>query len=39
VVAQGLRPGSVMWELYVTEPTPDIDPADLRTELNLQVDG
>jgi effector-binding domain-containing protein len=39
VVAQGLRPGPLMWELYVTEPTPDIDPGDLRTELNLQVDG
>jgi effector-binding domain-containing protein len=38
-VAQGLQPGPLMWELYVTEPNPDMDPAELRTELNLQVDG
>jgi effector-binding domain-containing protein len=39
VVSQGLQPGPLMWELYVTEPTPDADPAALLTELNLQVDG
>jgi effector-binding domain-containing protein len=39
VVEQGLRPGDVMWEVYVTEPSPDIDPAELRTELNLAVSG
>jgi effector-binding domain-containing protein len=31
--AQGLTPGADMWEVYVTEPSPDMDPADLRTEL------
>jgi effector-binding domain-containing protein len=31
--AQGLIPGADMWEVYVTEPSPDMDPADLRTEL------
>ena len=30
---QGLTPGEVMWESYLVEPTPDMDPADLRTEL------
>jgi effector-binding domain-containing protein len=39
VVGQGLQPGDVMWEVYVTEPTPDTDPAELRTELNLTVNG
>jgi effector-binding domain-containing protein len=39
VVEQGLQPGDVMWEVYVTEPSPDIDPAELRTELNLAVNG
>ena len=31
---QGLTPTQVYWEVYLTEPTPDMDPADLRTELN-----
>ena len=31
---QGLTPGPVLWEVYVTEPSPDMDPADLRSELN-----
>lgn len=35
---QGLRPGPLMWEFYVTEPRPDMDPRDLRTELNLTVE-
>ncbi|MCC5952685.1 MAG: hypothetical protein JJU45_11380 [Acidimicrobiia bacterium] len=30
---QGRAPGPVMWECYLTEPSPDMDPADLRTEL------
>lgn len=30
---QGLTPGGDLWEVYVTEPNPDMDPADLRTEL------
>jgi len=35
--AQGLRVGESFWEAYLTEPTPDMDPADLRTELNWPV--
>lgn len=34
---QGLAPGPVMWEVYVTEPSPDMDPRELRTELNWPV--
>ena len=30
---EGLEPGPMFWEIYVTEPSPDMDPADLRTEL------
>ena len=33
IVEQGHRPGPVFWEVYVTEPSPDTDPATLRTEL------
>ena len=28
-----LEPAAFFWEVYVTEPSPDMDPADLRTEL------
>jgi effector-binding domain-containing protein len=31
---QGLTPTEVFWEVYLTEPSPAMDPADLRTELN-----
>jgi len=31
---QGLPHGELLLEVYVTEPTPDMDPATLRTELN-----
>jgi len=31
---QGLTAGSAVWEVYLTEPTPEMDPRDLRTELN-----
>ena len=34
---QGLRPSTPFWEVYLTEPSPDMDPADLRTELNRPV--
>lgn len=34
---QGLTPGDDLWEVYVTEPNPEMDPADLRTELNWSV--
>jgi effector-binding domain-containing protein len=33
IAGQGLTPGADLWEVYVTEPSPDMDPADLRTEL------
>lgn len=36
---QGLSPGTTMWEVYVTEPSPDMDPADLRTELNWLLES
>ena len=29
----GIEPAGITWEVYVTEPAPDMDPADLRTEL------
>lgn len=34
---QGLTPGSPLWEVYVTKPSPDMNPDDLRTELNWAV--
>ena len=34
IAEQGLTPGPVLWETYVTEPSPEMDPADLRTELS-----
>lgn len=36
-VVRGRVPWSelpALWEVYLTEPSPDMDPADLRTELN-----
>ena len=33
ITEQGLAPGADLWEVYLTEPRPDMDPADLRTEL------
>lgn len=30
---QGERPSETMWEVYLTEPSPDMDPDDLRTQL------
>lgn len=35
----GLTPGPELWEVYVTEPSPDMDPAVLRTELNWSLEG
>ena len=32
---QGRTPEGRMWEVYLTEPTPETDPATLRTELYL----
>ncbi|MEE6281718.1 GyrI-like domain-containing protein [Georgenia sunbinii] len=34
IVARGLNAADEMWEVYVTEPTPDGDPAAMRTELS-----
>jgi effector-binding domain-containing protein len=34
ITAQGLTPSETTWEVYVTEPHPEMDPAELRTELN-----
>lgn len=31
---EGLNFKMPFWELYLTEPSPEMDPADLRTELN-----
>lgn len=33
IAGQGLTPGADLWEVYVTEPSPDMDPVDLRTAL------
>ena len=35
--AMGWAPGTPFWETYVTEPSPDMDPADLRTDLYCVV--
>ena len=35
---QGFAPGAQRWESYVTQPSPDMDPRDLRTELFWPVD-
>ena len=37
IAEQGLTPADTFWEIYLTEPSPDMDPADLRTELNWLV--
>jgi effector-binding domain-containing protein len=37
IAEQGLTPSETYWEVYLTEPSPDMDPADLRTELNWPV--
>lgn len=35
---QGRTPEGRMWEVYVTQPTPDLDPATLRTDLFLLLE-
>jgi effector-binding domain-containing protein len=35
---RGLAPGDVFWEVYLTRPSPDTDPAGLRTELDLLLE-
>ncbi|MDN5807434.1 MAG: GyrI-like domain-containing protein [Brevibacterium sp.] len=37
VVAAGHHPGLPFFEVYVTDPNPDMDPADLRTDLFLTL--
>ncbi len=37
IAEQGLTPAESYWEVYVTEPGSDMDPAELRTELNWPV--
>lgn len=35
----GATPGRALWEAYLTDPSPGMDPADLRTELNWTIAG
>lgn len=35
IAGTGHTPTSTFWEVYLTEPSPEMDPADLRTELNV----
>ncbi|MFH8518420.1 GyrI-like domain-containing protein [Streptomyces gelaticus] len=37
IQARGLSAGEDRWETYVTQPSPDMDPRDLRTELDWPV--
>jgi effector-binding domain-containing protein len=37
IESRGLVPGSDLWEVYVTKPSPDMDPAELITELNWSL--
>jgi effector-binding domain-containing protein len=37
IQAQGLSPRAQRWESYVTQPSPEMDPRDLRTDLNWPV--
>lgn len=37
ITSQDLTPAGTRWEVYVTEPNPHMDPADLRTELNWSI--
>ncbi|MGY2128457.1 GyrI-like domain-containing protein [Blastococcus sp. SYSU DS0617] len=37
VQQQGLTPGEGFWEVYLTEPAPDMDPVELRSELNVPI--
>ena len=35
--AADLAPGDDRWEVYLTEPSPEMDPSELRTELNWTI--
>ena len=37
IQAAGLKPGSPFWEVYVTQPSADMDPAELVTQLYCLV--
>ncbi len=37
VIADGREPAFPFWEVYVTEPSPDADPATLRTDLYTRL--
>ncbi|WP_327147419.1 GyrI-like domain-containing protein [Nocardia sp. NBC_01329] len=37
ITDEGLTPAAERWEVYLTEPNPQMDPADLRTELNWTI--
>lgn len=37
--SRGAAPAMPFWEVYVTEPSPDMDPADLRTDLFTALRG
>jgi effector-binding domain-containing protein len=40
LAAGGTPPGTPFWEVYVTEPSPDMNPATLRTDLfTVLADG
>lgn len=39
VAADGHQPALPFWEVYVTEPSPDLDPATLRTDLVLSYES
>ena len=39
IAAEGLTPSAVLWEVYVTEPSPEMDPAELVTELIWLLEG
>ena len=38
VIADGREPAFPFWEVYVTEPTPDLDPATLQTDLHTRLE-
>ncbi|WP_330180437.1 GyrI-like domain-containing protein [Nocardia sp. NBC_01503] len=39
IEAQGLTPADQRWEVYLTQPSPEMNPDDLRTELNWPIAG
>jgi effector-binding domain-containing protein len=39
ISTSGKQPDLPFWEIYVTEPSPEIDPATLRTDLVVKITG